>query len=158
MGMTLLNSVCRQLYQETYTLPYSLNNFFFHDQALFNFVVMEDTTRLLPQQLRAFTSIVVLHYQPGPALVDMLPNLEYVRVMYPQLPGEVNRYRVAVKGKKRELVKDTSLFNINLRGGFGSGLSIYNGRKQEGGNNSNGLKNKTSKFFLSKSPYSGYRG
>jgi hypothetical protein len=49
-GMTLLNGVCRQLYSETYKIPYALNTFYFNSSnALFNFVVLEG--RLQPQQV-----------------------------------------------------------------------------------------------------------
>jgi hypothetical protein len=49
-GMTLLNGVCRQLYFETYKLPYALNTFYFNSgNALFNFVVQE--ARLQPEQV-----------------------------------------------------------------------------------------------------------
>ena len=152
MGMTLLNNVCRQMYLETYTLPYSLNTFWFHNRALFNFVVMEDTTRLLPQQLQAFRSIVVLHYRPEPAVIHLLSNLENVRVVWGLPPGEGGRFLVVEKGKGRELVRDTSQSKVNVRdgvsgpragyGGHGIGNSSYGNRNGEHRNDSGLSKNR----------------
>ena len=134
VGMTLLNRVCRQLYMETYVLPYSLNRFFFDScNYLFNFLVMENPPRLLPQQREAFTSIVVARQLPGPAILDMLPNLEHVHLMRPDIIAEGGHHVVVKNGKKRELVRSTELPKANMRGGYnthtgysGSGNSYNN--------------------------------
>lgn len=103
-GMTLLNGVCRQLYTETYMLPYALNDFYFNSgNALFNFIVKDN--RLQPQQLKSIKSCVVLHQLPVPAVLEMLPNLQQVRLMAAEVPLEVGFYKVVRDGKAPKLVK-----------------------------------------------------
>ncbi|KAK7182209.1 hypothetical protein PSPO01_11682 [Paraphaeosphaeria sporulosa] len=103
-GMTLLNGVCRQLYLETYKLPYALNDFYFNSgNALFNFIVNDD--RLQPQQLKSIKSIVVLHKLPVPSVLEKLPNLQQVRLMAPNLAIDIGFYKVVRDGKMPELVK-----------------------------------------------------
>ncbi|KAF1970917.1 hypothetical protein BU23DRAFT_556427 [Bimuria novae-zelandiae CBS 107.79] len=119
-GMTMLTLICRQLYLETYVLPYSLNKFYFVSvNTLFNFLVMEDPPRLQPKQREVFKSIVVLHKLPVPAILDMLPNLESVRLVKAEVAGETGYYRVVKEGKERKLVKDTALRKPTMRGGSG---------------------------------------
>ncbi|KAJ4358774.1 uncharacterized protein N0V89_003358 [Didymosphaeria variabile] len=92
-GMTLLNGICRQLYYETYTLPYALNDFYFNSgNALFNFLVKED--RLQPQQCQAIKSIVILHRLPAPAVLEKLSNLEHVLLMAADVPMANGHYKV----------------------------------------------------------------
>ncbi|KAL1591500.1 hypothetical protein SLS60_011892 [Paraconiothyrium brasiliense] len=93
LGMTLLNGICRQLYFETYTLPYSLNDFYItSSNALFNFLVQED--RLQPQQCKAIKSLVILHELPVPAVLEKLPNLQHVRLMDSYIPMAGGYYKV----------------------------------------------------------------
>ncbi|KAF2438929.1 hypothetical protein P171DRAFT_423404 [Karstenula rhodostoma CBS 690.94] len=104
MGMTLLNGVCRQLYCETYTVPYALNDFYFNSgNALFNFLVKED--RLQPQQRQAIESIVVLHTLPSQSVLDKLPNLQQVRLMAPNVHFELGYYKVVQDGNVAKCVK-----------------------------------------------------
>ena len=106
-GMTLLNSVSRQLYLETHTLPYKLNDFYFEHNALFNYVVMDSPPRWTPQQRSALTSIVVVGQVPVPAILSALPKLQRVRVMFATGRASINGwYDVVRKGKCVELVKE----------------------------------------------------
>lgn len=81
-GMSLLNGVCRQLYNETYTLPYSLNHICFESaNHLFNFIVVEN--RLSHWQRAGITQITVKYDLPVPSVLVKLPKLTRVRLMCP---------------------------------------------------------------------------
>lgn len=89
--MTLLNSVCRQLYTETAVLPYMLNRIVFHAyNTMFNFLVME--RRLTASQRESITEITVYFEVPCQHILKLLPNLQHVRVVSPDNWNLANRY------------------------------------------------------------------
>lgn len=76
-GLTLLNNICRQMYIETATLPYSLNLLSFGSyNTMFNFLAME--RRLNRKQLDAITKIVLSDALPQTNMLKHLRNLERV--------------------------------------------------------------------------------
>ncbi|KAJ4286712.1 hypothetical protein N0V90_012964 [Kalmusia sp. IMI 367209] len=120
-AMVLLNRVCRQLYLETYTLPYSLNHFCFDSEnVLFNFIVMEN--RLTRQQRNAITAITIQHQLPVPILLKKLPNLERVRLMNSEKDYEQGWWTVDRTGNVPILKKDLA----RCRGQHRSGFYKYN--------------------------------
>ncbi|KAL5402629.1 hypothetical protein PMIN03_010506 [Paraphaeosphaeria minitans] len=125
-GMTLLSGVCRQLYLETYTLPYALNDFYFNSgNVLFNFMVKDN--RLRPQQLKAIKSITVLHKLPVRSVFDKLTNLQQVCLVAPSMKIDAGFYKVVRDDKGVQLVKfvpasENATGKLNkprLRGGGG---------------------------------------
>ena len=116
-GMSLLNGVCRQLYHETYTLPYSLNHFGFDSaNALFNFIVMEE--RLARQQRNAITAITTMNQLPVPILLKKLPNLNCVCLMRPENEYEQGWWRVDRSGTEPVYMQEHPRYGNLPRGGF----------------------------------------
>lgn len=111
-GMTLLTGVCRQLYQDTYTLMYGKNKWWFMKQNfLFNFVVMEQ--RLNSQQCKAFTQITVNGDLPVPSVLEMLPNLQRVELTLPVSGATGGWYNVVREnGKRPELKRQSRLHDL----------------------------------------------
>ncbi|KAF2692051.1 hypothetical protein K458DRAFT_286252 [Lentithecium fluviatile CBS 122367] len=114
-SLSLLNGVCRQLYNETSTLPYKLNDIKFRTHnTMFNFFVME--RRLSPYQLEAITELTVREELPGPAVLTLLPNLQRVKLLVdetalPVLAGDrrppsIGFYRVVQGTKGRRFEKE----------------------------------------------------
>ena len=90
-GMSLLNGVCRQLYLETATLPYELNNITFRaPNAMFNFIFRE--CRLTTQQLEAITELTVQQDLPGQSVLTLLPNLKRIRLLAEEQDREKKSY------------------------------------------------------------------
>lgn len=98
-GMALLNGVCRQLYLETSTLPYQLNNIAFKSyNVMFNFLVMEH--RLTLKQREVITELSVFDKLPAPNILAMLPNLQRVRVEGYEAKQELWRVEDHEQGKR----------------------------------------------------------
>lgn len=75
-SFTMLNNVCRQLYLETNILASKLNLLAFTTHnVMFNFLLMEQRFSL-PQCLAI--KELALYNDPGPAILEYLPNLEQV--------------------------------------------------------------------------------
>lgn len=103
-GFTPLNNICRQLYNETATLPYTLNTLAFSSHnTLFNFLFLEQ--RLSREQLDAITSITLQDALPMPNLLIYMRNLQKV-VLVDDLPGNSKgMYKVTrVSGKAPKLL------------------------------------------------------
>ncbi|KAJ8110258.1 hypothetical protein OPT61_g6853 [Boeremia exigua] len=103
-GFTPLNNICRQLYNETATLPYTLNTLAFSTHnTLFNFLFLEQ--RLSRQQRDAITSITLQDALPMPNLLVYMRNLQNV-VLVDDIPGNLKgTYKVTrVKGKSPKLL------------------------------------------------------
>lgn len=101
---TPLNNVCRQLYNETATLPYTLNTLAFSTHnTLFNFLFLEQ--RLSREQRNAITSITLQDALPMSNLLTYMRNLQKV-VLVDDLPGNSKgTYKVTrVKGKAPKLL------------------------------------------------------
>jgi hypothetical protein len=76
-GFTLLNSICRQLYLETATLPYKLNLISFASHNIMvNFLLIEQ--RISRQQRHAITQLGLPDNMPGANILAYLPNLKRV--------------------------------------------------------------------------------
>jgi hypothetical protein len=101
---TPLNNVCRQLYNETATLPYILNTLAFAtNNVMFNFLFVE--RRLSREQRDAIKSFIVRDALPMPNLLIFMRNLEKVELVE-DLPGkEKGTYKVTrVKGRAPKLL------------------------------------------------------
>ena len=127
-GMSLLNGVCRQLYLETSTLPYKLNDIWFRaNNTMFNFIVME--RRLRSAQLGAITELTVHHDLPGQSVLALMPNLKRVHLIsesaltfrkaHEWSPPSVGSYRVVEGRKGRELERE------RVRTTYGQGYGRY---------------------------------
>lgn len=103
-GLTLLNNICRQLYIETATLPYTLNTLAFSSHnTLINFLLFEQ--RLTREQCNAITSVTLNDALPMPNLLVYMGNMQKV-VLVDDLPGHPRgTYKVTrVKGKPPKLL------------------------------------------------------
>jgi hypothetical protein len=102
---TLLNGVCRQMYQETATLPYQLNLIAFESHnIMFNFLFMEKRLRL--QQLDAFTELILPETLPGSNALAGLRNVERVCLAVAQEGKPRGWYRVVrTEGEEPRLTK-----------------------------------------------------
>ena len=103
-GYTPLNNICRQLYNETATLPYTLNTLAFSTHnTMFNFLFLEQ--RLSREQRDAITSITLQDALPMSNLLTYMRNLQNV-VLVDDLPGNLKgTYKVTrVKGKAPKLL------------------------------------------------------
>ncbi|KAF2625897.1 hypothetical protein BU25DRAFT_395941 [Macroventuria anomochaeta] len=103
-GYTPLNNICRQLYYETATLPFTLNTLAFSTHnTMFNFLFLEQ--RLSREQRDAITSITLQDALPMPNLLIYMRNLQKV-VLVDDLPGNSKgTYKVTrVKGKAPKLL------------------------------------------------------
>ncbi|KAJ4992700.1 hypothetical protein SVAN01_01746 [Stagonosporopsis vannaccii] len=103
-GFTPLNNICRQLYNETATLPYTLNSLAFSSHnTLFNFLFLEQ--RLSREQCDAITSITLQDALPTSNLLAYMRNLQKI-VLVDDLPGNSKgTYKVTrVKGKTPKLL------------------------------------------------------
>jgi hypothetical protein len=107
-NFTLLNGVCRQLYQETAVLPYKLNRWAFANHlTMWNFLVVE--RRWTRAQRESIEELVVSDHLPQANLLELLTGLKKALLASP-LTAE-NR---AIKGwhsvekseQGRKLVKD----------------------------------------------------
>ncbi|KAF1834488.1 hypothetical protein BDW02DRAFT_550291 [Decorospora gaudefroyi] len=82
-SFTLLNNICRQLYEETATLPYKLNLISFGSHnIMINFLLME--RRLSRQQLDAITQLVLPNALPESNMRGYLRNLDRVFLAFDQ--------------------------------------------------------------------------
>ena len=77
-GFTLLSGVCRQLYQETATIPFEANVWAFRANVL-NRLVNKERRLPLPQR-RAMKTLIVEDRMPGKAIEKLLSGLELVFV------------------------------------------------------------------------------
>lgn len=103
-GFTPLNNICRQLYNETATLPFTLNTLAFSTyNTMFNFLFLEQ--RLSGEQRDAITSVTLQDALPMPNFLSYMRNLQSV-VLVDDLPGySKGTYRVTrVKGKAPKLL------------------------------------------------------
>ncbi len=101
---TPLNNICRQLYNETATLPYTLNTLAFSTHnTLFNFLFLEQ--RLSREQRDAITSVTLQDALPMPNLLTYMRNLQKV-VLVDDIPGnKKGTYKVTrVEGKAPKLL------------------------------------------------------
>ena len=101
---TPLNNICRQLYNETATLPFTLNTLAFSTyNTMFNFLFLEQ--RLSREQRDAITSITLQDALPMPNFLTFMPNLQNV-VLVDDLPGNSKgTYKVTrVKSKVPKLL------------------------------------------------------
>lgn len=74
---TLLNGVCRQLYEETAALPYEMNHIAFDSHNIMvNFLMMEK--RISSRQRAAIKHLVLKDELPGENMLAYLPNLSKV--------------------------------------------------------------------------------
>lgn len=98
-SFTLLNSVCRQLYVETATLPYKLNMMCFSSHNIMvNFLLMEK--RLSREQLDAFTQLLLRNELPGSNLLACLRSLEKVYLVSDQSGKSSGWYHVEREERK----------------------------------------------------------
>ena len=80
-SLTLLNSVCRQMYEEAATLPYRLNLMCFDSHhTMTNFLLVEK--RLPRQQLEAFTQILLPDGLPASNVLSCLRNVGKVHLAF----------------------------------------------------------------------------
>lgn len=103
-GYTPLNNICRQLYNETATLPYTLNTLAFSTHnTMFNFLFLEQ--RLSREQRDAITAITLQDALPTSNLLTYMRNLQKVTLV-DDLPGNSKgTYKVTrVKGKAPKLL------------------------------------------------------
>jgi hypothetical protein len=103
-GFTPLNNICRQLYYETATLPYTLNTLAFATHnTMFNFLFIEK--RFSREQRDAITSLMLHDALPMSNFLIFMRNLEKV-VLVNDLPGkEKGTYKVTrVKGRAPKLL------------------------------------------------------
>ncbi|KAG9189779.1 hypothetical protein G6011_06647 [Alternaria panax] len=102
---TLLNGVCRQMYEETATLPYQLNLIAFDSyNIMFNFLFMEKRLRLA--QLDALTNFMLPDELPGSNALARLRNLEIVFLGVAQEGRARGAYRVVrTEGEEPRLTK-----------------------------------------------------
>ncbi|KAJ4364344.1 hypothetical protein N0V95_000753 [Ascochyta clinopodiicola] len=103
-GFTLLNNICRQLYNETATLPYTLNTLAFSTHnTMLNFLFLEQ--RLSREQRDAITSVTLQDALPMANLLTFMRNLQKV-VLTDDMPGNLKgTYKVTrVKGKAPKLL------------------------------------------------------
>jgi hypothetical protein len=102
---TLLNGVCRQMYEETATLPYQLNLIAFDSyNIMFNFLLMEKRLRL--EQLDAFTEFMLPDTLPGWNALARLRNVERVFLGVTQEGRPRGAYRVVrTEGEEPRLTK-----------------------------------------------------
>jgi hypothetical protein len=104
-SFTLLNSVCRQMYEETMTLPYRLNMMAFDSyNIMFNFLFLEK--RLRQEQLDAFTQLVLPDDLPGSNALARLSNLNRVFLGVAQEGKHKSWYRVVRTYGEARLVRD----------------------------------------------------
>ncbi|KAI4670479.1 uncharacterized protein J4E79_000761 [Alternaria viburni] len=90
---TLLNGVCRQMYQETATLPYRLNLIAFDSYSImFNFLFLE--SRLHREHLDAFTELLLPNQLPGSNALARLSNVSKVYLGVTQEGKPKGWYRV----------------------------------------------------------------
>jgi hypothetical protein len=76
-SFTLVNGVCRQMYEETAALPYRLNMIAFDSyNIMFNYLFIEK--RLGGQQLDAFTELLLPETLPGSNALARLRNVDKV--------------------------------------------------------------------------------
>ncbi|KAF2007201.1 hypothetical protein P154DRAFT_516976 [Amniculicola lignicola CBS 123094] len=112
-GMTLLNSVCRQLYKETAVLPYKLNTWAFESYSVMvNFIVFRE--QLNRAQRAAIPEMIIGNQLPSEQVLSYLPGLKKVQlaqkspavsgrgIVDGQTPGW---YKVVDTTKRRKLVK-----------------------------------------------------
>lgn len=76
-GFTLLSPVCRQLYEETATLPFEWNVFSFEHQSVFERYIMREK-RLPLFQRRALRTLLIYNWRPTEAVVKYLGGLSKV--------------------------------------------------------------------------------
>lgn len=103
-NFTPLNNICRQLYNETATLPYTLNTLAFSTHnTMFNFLFLEQ--RLSREQRDAIKSITLQDALPMSNLLTFMQNLQRV-VLVDDLAGNAKgTYKVIrVKGKTPKLL------------------------------------------------------
>ncbi|KAI4955941.1 hypothetical protein J4E91_000150 [Alternaria rosae] len=102
---TLLNGVCRQMYQETATLPYRLNLIAFDSYSImFNFLFMED--RLRREHLDTFTEILLPEELPGSNALARLCNVNKVFLGVAQEGKPKGWYRVVrAQGEEPRLTR-----------------------------------------------------
>jgi hypothetical protein len=94
LGMSLLSGVCRQLYVETSTLPYELNDIGFRTHnSMFNFFYAEK--RPSRRQRNAITHVSVTDELPVPVVLARLPNLQRVHLV-----GEEKKNMYAANTKR----------------------------------------------------------
>ncbi|RYO12183.1 hypothetical protein AA0121_g9318 [Alternaria tenuissima] len=104
---TLLNGVCRQMYEETATLPYQLNLIAFDSHnIMFNFLLLEKRLRL--EQLDALTEFMLPETLPGSNTLACLRNVERVFLGVAQEGRVRGAYRVVrTEGEEPRLTKIT---------------------------------------------------
>ncbi|UPX13853.1 uncharacterized protein EKO05_0004350 [Ascochyta rabiei] len=103
-GYTPLNNICRQLYNETATLPYTLNTLAFSTHnTMLNFLFFEQ--RLSREQRDAITSVTLQDALPMANLLTFMRNLQKV-VLTDDMPGNSKgTYKVTrVKGKTPKML------------------------------------------------------
>ncbi|KAI2475989.1 hypothetical protein Ptr902_12628 [Pyrenophora tritici-repentis] len=80
-SFTLLNHVCRQMYEEAATLPYKLNLICFDSYStMINFLLMEK--RLSRRHLEAFTQILLPDGLPATNILTCLRNVDKVYLAF----------------------------------------------------------------------------
>ncbi|KAL1796289.1 hypothetical protein ACET3X_004829 [Alternaria dauci] len=102
---TLLNGVCRQMHEETATLPYQLNLIAFDSyNIMFNFLFLEE--RLRVAQLDALTELMLPDTLPGSNALTRLRNVERVFLGVAQEGRVKGAYRVVrTEGEEPRLTK-----------------------------------------------------
>lgn len=102
LGMTLLNGVCGQLYQETAVLPYKLNQWVFSSyQIMFNMMLMEK--RLPRAQRSAIKEIMLATELVKPNLLAYMGGVETVRIQDGPKSGI---YKVVEANEGLRLIRD----------------------------------------------------
>lgn len=101
---TPLNTICRQLYYETATLPFSLNTLAFSTHnVMFNFLYLEQ--RLSRDQCDAITSITLQNELPTSNFLVFMRNLQKVALVEDAGKNPKGTYKVTrVKGKAPKLL------------------------------------------------------
>ncbi|XPS94165.1 hypothetical protein M3J09_003490 [Ascochyta lentis] len=103
---TPLNNICRQLYNETATLPYTLNTLAFSTHnTMFNFLFLEQ--RLSREQCDAITSITLQDALPMSNLLTFMRNLQNVVLTDDTLGNSRGTYKVSRVGGKAPKLLNT---------------------------------------------------
>ncbi|KAF2823598.1 hypothetical protein CC86DRAFT_356348 [Ophiobolus disseminans] len=103
-GFTLLSNICRQLYLETVTLPFTANFVAFESHNIMvNFILHEQ--RLSSQQRHTISRLILPDNVPGGNMLTYLPNIERAFLARSQLDKPRGWYDVIRKdGEKPQLM------------------------------------------------------
>jgi hypothetical protein len=106
--LTLMNSVCRQLYHETEILPFKLNCWAFEKYlTMMNFLFVDK--QLMRKQRAAIKELLVTDQLPGGNLLDVMDGVQKVSLVgiaTSAAPARRGRYHVVEVDGERSLEHD----------------------------------------------------